>query len=259
MASREAYAKHLSSLREWRSYLVKNSGLPGPRGNIELAQAVADLGTAELFQRYLDLDDSKTASDSEKEYLVFCGVLGLGRLAAEGTRGYLDTLKRYASDPRWRIREAVAMALQRIGLVDMNLLLRTARKWISGGWLEQRAAAAGLCEPALLHDREHAAQALEVLHAITARMAKATDRRTDAFRALRKGMGYCWSVAVAASPREGKKRMERWMDSADADVAWVMKENLGKNRMVRMDPGWVEKWIKHLRQGVRLQDQAAGA
>jgi hypothetical protein len=249
MAGREAYAKHLSGLREWRPYLVRNSGLPGPRGNIELAQAVADLGTAELFRRYLDLDESKTATDSEKEYLVFCGVLGLGRLAAEGAGGHLATLKRYASDPRWRIREAVAMALQRIGLVDMNLLLRTARKWIAGGWLEQRAAAAGLCEPALLHDRDHALRVLEVLHAITARMAEATDRTTDAFHALRKGMGYCWSVAVAAAPGEGKKHMERWMGSADADVAWVMKENLGKRRMVRMDPGWVEKWTKHPRGG----------
>ncbi len=248
MASREVYAKHLSGLREWRSYLVENSGLPGPRGNIELAQAVADLGTAELFQRYLNLDDSKTASASEKEYLVFCGVLGLGRLAAEGTTWYLDVLKRYASDSRWRIREAVAMALQRIGLTDMNLLLRTARKWSTGGWLEQRAAAAGLCEPALLHDREHAVKVLAVLHAITARMAKATDRTTDDFRALRKGMAYCWSVAVAALPREGKKRMERWMDTADADVAWVMKENLGKNRMVRMDPAWAQKSTRHLRR-----------
>ena len=128
MASRQAYAQHLSGLREWRPYLVKNSGLPGPRGNIELAQAVADLGTARLFQQYLDLDDSTTASDSEKEYLVFCGVLGLGRLAAEGKSGHLDTLRRYSSDPRWRIREAVAMALQRVGSADMAVLLRSNRE-----------------------------------------------------------------------------------------------------------------------------------
>ncbi len=249
MGTREAYLKRLSELREWRPYLVKNSGLPGPRGNIELAQAVADLGTARLFQQYLDLDDSPTASDSEKEYLVFCGVLGLGRLAAEGKSGHLDTLRRYASDPRWRVREAVAMALQRVGLADMDLLLRTTRKWIAGGWLEQRAAAAGLCEPALLRDERHVREVLVVLDAITANMTRAADRATDAFRALRKGMGYCWSVAVAASPSDGKKRMERWMGSADADVAWVMKENLGKNRLSRIDPDWVEKWRKKLVSG----------
>ena len=246
MGNREAYAKRLSGLREWRPYLVKNSGLPGPRGTIELAQAVADLGTAKLFQQYLDLDRSPTASDSEKEYLVFCGVLGLGRLAAEGSSGYLDTLRRYASDPRWRIREAVAMALQRVGLADMDLLLRTTRTWIAGGWLEQRAAAAGLCEPALLHDEQHARKVLVVLDAVTVNMTRAADRASDAFRALRKGMGYCWSVAVAASPREGKRRMERWLKSSDADVVWVMKENLGKNRLTKIDPDWIEKWRKHL-------------
>jgi hypothetical protein len=90
-----------------------------------------------------------------------------------------------------------------------------------------------------------------VLDAITANMTKAAERTTDAFRALRKGMGYCWSVAVAASPSDGKKRMERWMESADADVAWVMKENLGKNRLSKIDPDWVEKWKKRLLAGKR--------
>jgi hypothetical protein len=251
MGSREAYAKHLSGLRDWQLYLVKNSGLPGPRGNIELAQAVADLGTIGLFQQYPDLDDSPTASESEKEYLVFCGVLGLGKLAAKGEIGHLDTLRRYAADPRWRIREAVAMALQRVGLADMDLLLRTTRKWIAGGWFEQRAAAAGLCEPALLHDEQHVRRVLALLERITVNMTKAMDRTTGAFRALRKGMGYCWSVAIAASPHEGKKLMEQWMTSTDADVAWVMKENLGKNRLSKIDPDWVEKWKKRLLAGKR--------
>ena len=85
-----------------------------------------------------------------------------------------------------------------------------------------------------------------LLDEITANMTRAADRTTDDFRALRKGMGYCWSVAAAASPSDGKKRMERWMESADADVAWVMKENLGKNRLSRIDPDWVEKWRKRL-------------
>jgi hypothetical protein len=246
MPGRETYAERLRGIKEWRTYLVTNSGLPGPRGNIELAQAVADLGTARLFRQYLDLDDDPRVPDPEKEYLVFCAVLGLGRLVADGERGHLDALRRYASDPRWRVREAVAMALQRFGVVDMDLLLRTAKKWLKGGWLEQRAVAAGLCEPALLHDLKHVDGVLDALDAITAGIADAEDRTTDAFRALRKGMGYCWSVAAAASPGEGKRRMERWMSSADADVRWIMKENLGKNRLVRIDPAWAETWRSRL-------------
>jgi hypothetical protein len=58
---------------------------------------------------------------------------------------------------------------------------------------------------------------------------------------LRKGLGYCWSVAVAASPEEGKRMMERWFSSDDKDVLWVMKENLRKKRLARMDAEWVEE------------------
>ncbi len=44
--------------------------------------------------------------------MYFCGVLGLGRMVAEGKREYLQQLRHCASDPRWRTREGVAMALQ---------------------------------------------------------------------------------------------------------------------------------------------------
>ena len=47
---------------------------------------------------------------------------------------------------------------------------------------------------------------------------------------------------MAALPREGKRRMEKWFTTADKDVIWVMRENLKKNRLARMDSQWVEKW-----------------
>jgi hypothetical protein len=53
-------------------------------------------------------------------------------------------------------------------------------------------------------------------------------------------MGYCWSVAVAALPEAGKPMMEKWLDSEDRDVSWVMKENLKKNRLIKMDADWVK-------------------
>ncbi|HNU03982.1 MAG TPA: hypothetical protein PKL67_07495 [Anaerolineae bacterium] len=33
--------------------------------------------------------------------------------------------------------------------------------------------------------------------------------------------------------------MERWLTSADRDVRWIMRQNLSKQRLVRMDAGWV--------------------
>lgn len=235
------YRAKLRGLDHWDDYLLQESGLPGPRGNLELAQVVAEEGDHELFQRYLAYTPDRAPVNSPYEFLSFCGAIGLGRLLAEGDTSQLRILRMLASDPRWRMREAVAMALQRYGDADMDGLIKAMRDWSVGTPLEQRAAAAALCEPRLLTQQEHARAVLHILDAITATVEQAEDRGTDAFRALRKGLGYCWSVAVAALPAEGKARMEKWLVSKDRDIQWVMKENLKKKRLERMDPAWVHK------------------
>ena len=59
---------------------------------------------------------------------------------------------------------------------------------------------------------------------------------------LRQGLGYCWSVAVAALPGEGKLFMEKWLGTLNKDIQWIMQENLKKARLARMDLEWVRKW-----------------
>jgi hypothetical protein len=167
--------------------------------------------------------------------------VGLGRLLAEGHHEFLATLRRCAADPRWRIREGVAMALQRLGDVDMAVLLQVAEEWSQGDLLEQRAAAAAVCEPRLLGQPEHVGRVLQLLDAITASLTQVVDRRSDDFRVLRQALGYCWSVAVAAWPEKGRAMMEHWLASSDRDVRWVMRENLRKNRLQRLDAAWVER------------------
>ena len=44
---------------------------------------------------------------------------------------------------------------------------------------------------------------------------------------------------MAAYPASGKAAMERWLGSTDKDVRWVMRENLRKGRLRRMDAAWV--------------------
>jgi hypothetical protein len=112
--------------------------------------------------------------------------------------------------------------------------------WSTGNLLEQRAAAAALCEPRLLKNTAQVARVLDILDTITAAISTLTDRKCDAFVALRKGLAYCWSVAVAASPNAGKRHMEKWLTSTDSDIRWIMRENLKKDRLARMDAGWVE-------------------
>jgi len=242
MTKRETYRAKLRTLRNWDAYLLRESGLPGPRGNIELAQVVADEGPPELFRRYLSFTADKAPTNSPYEFLAFCGVVGLGRLLAEGDGGVLPTLRRFAADPRWRLREAVAMALQRQGDADMARLLSEMREWARGTPFEQRAAAAAVCEPRLLGQARQAAAVLRLLDRITASVERSTDRRSEGFLALRKGLGYCWSVAMVASPADGKPLMEKWMARPDRDVRWIMRENLKKDRLARMDPAWTKKW-----------------
>jgi hypothetical protein len=242
MSKVDLYRETLKTLENWDEFLLQESGLPGRRGNIELAQAVAEEGGAETYMRYLTFNSDQAPTNSPYEFLAFCGVVGLGRLAAEGDLALLEILRQHASDPRWRIREAVAMALQRLGRKDMDVLLQEMERWSTGNPLEKRAAAAGLCEPELLRDRDHAQTTLRILDRVTASIEGMENRRSDGFKALRKGLGYCWSVAVAAAPQQGKSLMQKWFSSDDRDILWIMRENLRKRRLSRMDFAWVENW-----------------
>jgi hypothetical protein len=46
-------------------------------------------------------------------------------------------------------------------------------------------------------------------------------------------------VAIAASPGPGKAAFEPWLDHADPDVCWIVRENLKQARLERLDPAWV--------------------
>jgi hypothetical protein len=246
MRKADLYRQRLADLADWDNYLMQESGLPAPRGNLELAHVVAELGDRALFHRYLAFDADSAPTNTPQEFLAFCGVLGLGRLCAEGEQEALPILRTFASDPRWRIREAVAIALQQWGRADMDVLLEEMDHWSQRNPLEKRAAAAGPCHPDLLRDRDQAERVLRILDAITASVLDIKDRKSDEFRALRKGLGYCWSVAVSALPEPGKALMERWFACTDWDIHWIMRQNLNKKRLERADPAWVASWKSEL-------------
>ena len=175
-----------------------------------------------------------------------CGIIGLGKLIAEGDLHHLKMLQSFASDPRWRIREGVAMALQRLGEKDMDRLIAEMEIWSQGNLLKMRASAAALAEPSLLKEEKHVAKALQILDRITDSLHQVERRNNPEFKALQKGLAYCWSVAVVALPHEGKPIMEKWLLSGDPDIRWIMKENLKKNQLKRLDPEWVKKWNSRL-------------
>src|SRR6266487_354992 len=244
MAKTNDYRQTLKKLDDWIPFLKKESGLPGPRGNLELAHVVAEEGNKGQFEQFLSF---KAEENTPEVFLVFCGVVGLGRLAASEPKLF-DGLREYASDRRWRIREAVATGLQLVGDQDMDLLLREMQKWSRGNWYEKRAAAAALAEPRLFKQPKHTKQVLQVLDKITASMENAENPKDESFKVLRQGMGYCWSVAAAALPEAGKPLMEKWLNSHDKDIHWMMKENLKKNRLIKMDADWVKACNSRLEQ-----------
>jgi hypothetical protein len=82
---------------------------------------------------------------------------------------------------------------------------------------------------------------LQILDTVTASLERVDDRRSQDFLVLRKGLGYCWSVAVVALPEEGKVLMEKWLVAVDKDIQWIMRENLKKARLSRMDAEWAKK------------------
>src|SRR2546423_5893431 len=163
----EQYRAELRRLTEWEAYLKKNSGLPGPRANLELVEAVGEEADADLLWRL---------SASSDEFLALCGTAGLGRLAADDPDAVLGWLKQLAADPRWRVREGVAIALQRMGRANMPALIAEMEAWSKDGHFVQRAAAAALCEPPLLKKPDEVRRVLGILDHITRSMAVTNER-----------------------------------------------------------------------------------
>jgi hypothetical protein len=86
-------------------------------------EAVADEGDRRLF-------DALVATG--EEYLVVCGLVGYGRLLAEGDGALLTLLRKAASDGRWRVREGVVLGLQRLGDRDVPELFGAVEPWADG-------------------------------------------------------------------------------------------------------------------------------
>ena len=246
MSKVDQYRQELRTLDSWDNYLLEESRLPGPRANLELAFAVAQESSEDQILRFAQLNPEDAPGNTQKEFLAFCGVLGLGYFMARGEGDHFATLREKANDPRWRIREAVALGLQKYGQASTEQLLQFMEMWRVGTLLERRAVVATLCEPGLLEDQHHTSRIIDIIDAITASILDETDRKSEEFKVLRKGLAYGWSVLVAGQPSIGKPRMEKWIGSQDADIRWIMKQNLKKKRLTRMD----EEWVRNQLEGI---------
>ncbi|WP_263118039.1 HEAT repeat domain-containing protein [Cellulomonas sp. RIT-PI-Y] len=226
--------QHRDALRgladqEVPAYLRAHSGLPGPRSDLALLGALVEHAGPALTLRLVHDPD---------EYLRSCGTAALGRLLAADP-GAVDLLHERARDGLWRVREAAAMALQRLGDDHPARLRATALLWATDpDPLVIRAAVAGICEPRLLRDPATALAALDVCGLATDRLRALAPgpRRQPDVRTLRQGLGYCWSVAVAGAPEPGVPRFLALAAVDDPDVRWIVRENRKKARLRRVLP-----------------------
>jgi hypothetical protein len=241
MTRRELEEGAFLAAADREAYLRSHSGLPGPRGNLELIDIASAACDRADLERWAALTPDQAPENTPGVLLACVGTVGLGRLVAAGDRSLLHALRRSSNDPRWRVREAVAMALQAWGDVDVRALVDEMERWATGTPLEGRAVMAALCEPRLLRDRAIVARTLAILDRLTGSVRHAVVPRAKDVRVLRQALGYGWSVAVAADPSIGLPAFERWLGDPNPDVGWIVRQNLGKARLVRLAPGLVER------------------
>lgn len=235
-----------SERRALENVLLAGSNLPGPRGNIELAQgfarALAGMRLEDWHWEMLGAWQSKSLAaapvNTPEEFLPFCAALAMGvlypGLARPGRRRALAGIQKAASDQRWRTREAVAMALQAIGEDDPAGLQQIVTHWMpETNWLQKRAIAAGLAHPPLLGDSAFALFCLSIADRLMESVARAgkAERTREDFRVLRQGLGYALSVFAAGLPEAGFPLLAKWAASKDPDARWIIRENLKKNRL----------------------------
>jgi len=237
-----------------KKYLITNSNLPGPRGNLELAKAFADLvedfsknQSEHLWQLNSEFSriPADEASTNDPAVLVaFCGANGIGAIGATVSQYFeqtLSILKMLANDSRWRMRESVCFGLQRMLAQNSVETLKELESWIIDGTLLQlRAVAVAIAEPVFMKNFQFAATALNFHQQIFDRVRIFDDRKSENFRVLRKALGFTLSVVICGIPGPGFKLMQNLIDSNDPDLHWIVKENLKKNRLIKNFPEKVE-------------------
>ncbi len=227
--------------------LLGNSNLPGPRGNLELLYQFMYFGTPEQVTSCLNLDNQEDSiQNSPEEFGVMCGVARTCVVEKERLQELVIELKSYANHSSWRVREAVCIGLQEVAKdVGTAPVLDAIKRWSSGSDFEKRAFVATLCEPALLKDGSTNTKILDALVEMTHGFEGITTKLDEGQTSLRKALGYCWSVAIVHETEYGKLVFEQIVKdtldkSTNKHVLWIIKENLKKNRLVKMESQWVE-------------------
>ncbi len=217
-------------------YLTEHSALPGPRMNTALVNVFAgligelviqpEMPPIERLEALLDgwaalsLEDAPV--NNPREILPAAAVMSYGRVAVVRPDWWDDEvakLHKAASNRRWRVRELVAAALQRMLVADWERTYQLLVSWLSDDDpLVIRASAAAIAEPPLLVNKTRGENALFIQTKAINWLEKVPleRRREEGVAVLCKALGYTLSVA---SPKNGLtlnifsivRRVELWV------------------------------------------------
>jgi hypothetical protein len=219
---------------ELENILLSESNLPGPRANLEIAATFAyafesSLVTNEAWNLIL-MWENNTAADALQAMGAYYYYAELSRKQI-----ILEKCQAGMNDVRWRMREAAAMALQRIGEKEFNVI-QTLFDSIGpqANPLEKRAFVATLAHPPLLKEPSHVRYALhlseQILEEITAGQV---NHKAEDYRVLSKGLEYAVSLFVERAPEAGFALLAKFAVSEDKRIQKIVKSNLGKARLAK--------------------------
>ncbi len=219
----------------------------GQRANLDLANDVGSLLVAAiarypdsvhaLINYFANGNRKSVTSNSPAEFVMLCGVIAAGACAAaqpEWREETFDLLCHYATSSYWRVRESVTTAYQQLLTADPQVTVSHLMGLAKGkNYLQQRAAVTVLSEPQFLYNSPLVDDALEIQRIVLEHLHAVPpgERKNEHFRVLRRALGYTLSVITAAAPEQGFALMRECAAWNDADITWILRENLKKKRL----------------------------
>lgn len=213
------------------------SGLPGTRANVAIAQSFANECVARgkaadaLAFAMATLDADVAPGASPREFLPMCGVLAIGGRAAGDPKlraRALAVLHAAADDLRFRVREAVPIALAKIGGAMGDALVDDVASWMDG-FFHATAVLLALAHPAWL-------PSIDRVDTVIARLDEAYALAKNAPRAAARYPGRKALVdALAIAPGAVAARfgvpvfdaLTRWSETEMPELRAAIEANLG--------------------------------
>ena len=224
------------------SELARVSGLPGPRANMGVLEAFADECAARgeradaLLISLAKLDADHAPGATPLEFLPMCGVAAIGARAADDPKArdqLLAILHECADDLRFRVREAVPIALARVGATAGDALVPALEEW-TNGFFHAAAVLRALADPAFVTK-------LGKLEPVVARLDEAFALAESAPRSTQRYPGYkalLDALAIAPAVLAGRfgvpifDQLVRWSSVKEPALRDAIEKNLGGSRLV---------------------------